>query len=87
MVSMEVNDRMIPLVPVHVDDDPVERADPRHTGTVAEWTFLTTTLAGSGPRHSGPGYFLDDNSRRIAVKPGEACLRMNTSPQMKGCID
>src|SRR6266702_1965542 len=36
MVGMEVGHRVIALVPVHVDDDSIERADTRHGLTIAD---------------------------------------------------
>ena len=44
MVGMEVGHRVITLVPVHVDDDPVERADTRHGLTIAD-SFTTRRIA------------------------------------------
>ena len=35
MVRMKVGHRVIPFVPVHIDHDPVKRADTRHAPTIA----------------------------------------------------
>src|SRR5262249_15175777 len=44
MVGMKVGHRVIALVPVHVDDDPVERADMRHDPTIAD-SSITRQIA------------------------------------------
>jgi hypothetical protein len=47
MVGVEVGNRMITLVPVHVDHQPVKRADTRHAPTLADTSYRALQ-----PRHA-----------------------------------